>query len=141
MKRGVAPLLMACGVVLIAGGARAHEDEPKVDCANAMTQMEINICASRDYEAADKELNAQWAKTRKVMVDWDAELEEQNKGAVDSLMKAQRAWIEYRDGQCDAVGYSVWGGTMYPAVVAGCLADLTRKRTEELKDLANGIEQ
>jgi uncharacterized protein YecT (DUF1311 family) len=142
MKRAVAPLFVACGVVLIAGGAaRAQEDEPKVDCANAMTQMEINACASEDYDAADKELNAQWAKTRKVMVDWDAELDEQNKGAVDSLMKAQRAWIEYRDGQCDAVGYSVWGGTMYPAVVAGCLADLTRKRTEELKDLANGIEQ
>ncbi len=137
-----APLLLACSFFLATGGiACAQEDEPKVDCSNAMTQAEINACASEDYDAADKKLNAQWAKTRKVMVDWDAELDEQNKGAVDSLMKAQRAWIEYRDGQCDAVGYSVWGGTMYPAVVAGCLADLTRKRTEELKDLANGIEQ
>ncbi|KQV38534.1 urease-associated protein [Rhizobium sp. Root268] len=131
-----ASMLMACG--LLAGSAFAQE--PKVDCANAMTQADINSCASEDYEAADKALNAQWTKTRKVMVDWDAELEKQNKGAVDSLMKAQRAWIEYRDGQCDAVGYSVWGGTMYPAIVTGCLADLTRKRTEELKDLANGIE-
>jgi uncharacterized protein YecT (DUF1311 family) len=137
-----ASLLLACSFFLAVGGfACAQEDALKVDCSNAMTQAEINACASEDYDAADKALNAQWAKTKKVMVDWDAELDEQNKGAVDSLMKAQRAWIEYRDGQCDAVGYSVWGGTMYPAVVAGCLADLTRKRTEELKDLANGIEQ
>ena len=131
---------MAVGLVLLAGGAFAQDAEPKVDCANAMSQMDINTCANEDYEAADKALNAQWTKTKKVMADWDAELEEQNKGAVDSLMKAQRAWIDYRDGQCDAVGYSVWGGTMYPAVVSGCLTELTHKRTEELKDLAKGIE-
>ena len=131
---------MAGGLALLAGSAFAQDAEPKVDCANAMTQMDINICANEEYEAADKALNVQWAKTRKVMAEWDADIDAENRGAVDSLMKAQRAWIDYRDGQCDAVGYSVWGGTMYPAIVSGCLADLTRKRTEELKDLANGIE-
>ena len=131
---------MAGGLALLAGSAFAHDAEPKVDCANAMTQMDINICANEEYEAADKALNVQWAKTRKVMAEWDADIDAENRGAVDSLMKAQRAWIDYRDGQCDAVGYSVWGGTMYPAVVSGCLTELTQKRTEELKDLAKGIE-
>lgn len=126
---------------MLGNAAFAQEDAPKLDCENAVSQVEINSCAGLDYEAADKELNVQWVKTKKVMADWDADLDDHNKGAVDSLMKAQRAWIEYRDGQCDAEGYSVWGGTMYVAVVSGCLADLTRKRTEELKDLANGIEQ
>ena len=141
VKRAVGVLLAAGGFVLLASSlALAQEDEPKLDCDNAVSQIEINSCANEDYDAADKELNAQWAKTKKVMADWDAELDDNNKGAVDALMKAQRAWIEYRDGQCDAVGYSVWGGTMYPGVVVGCLADLTRKRTEELKDLANGIQ-
>lgn len=131
---------MAGGLALLAGSAFAQDAEPNVDCANAMTQMDINSCANEEYEAADKALNVQWAKTRKVMAEWDADIDAENRGAVDSLMKAQRAWIDYRDGQCDAVGYSVWGGTMYPAVVSGCLTELTQKRTEELKDLAKGIE-
>lgn len=135
-----APILMLCGCVLLADGPAYSEDEPEVDCANAVTQYDMNVCADRDYKAADKELNLQWVKTRKVVAEWDADLDEQAKGAVASLLKAQRAWIEYRDGQCNAAGYAVWGGSMYPMVVASCLTDLTRKRTEELKDLANGAE-
>ncbi len=131
-------ILMFCGCVLLADGPAYSEDEAEVDCANAVTQHDMNVCADRDYRAADRELNEQWLATRQVLVDWDAGLEEQNKGAVKALMKAQRAWIEYRDGQCDAEGYSVWGGTMYPTIVSSCLADLTRKRTAELKDLVDG---
>ncbi|MDI6838705.1 lysozyme inhibitor LprI family protein [Ciceribacter thiooxidans] len=118
----------------------AAEDEPEVDCENAMTQFDMNVCSQRDYEKADEALNAQWAKTKKVMAAWDAELDSGNKGAVESLVSAQRAWIQYRDNHCDAVGYSVWGGSMYPTIVASCLEDLTAKRTKELEELANGVE-
>ncbi|RCW28046.1 uncharacterized protein YecT (DUF1311 family) [Ciceribacter lividus] len=130
--RGVAAVLLS-GLAFAAPAAA--EDEPEVDCENAMTQFDMNVCSQQDYEKADKELNAQWAKTKKVMADWDAELDAENKGAVESLVGAQRAWIQYRDNQCDAVGYSVWGGSMYPMIVSSCLADLTRKRTEELKSM------
>ncbi len=134
----------AVAAVLLAGLAfavpAAAEDEPEVDCENAMTQFDMNVCSQRDYEKADEALNAQWAKTKKVMAEWDAELDAENKGAVEALVAAQRAWIQYRDNHCDAVGYSVWGGSMYPTVVASCLEDLTRKRTKELEELANGIE-
>ncbi|MCO6179225.1 lysozyme inhibitor LprI family protein [Ciceribacter sp. RN22] len=130
--RGVAAVLLS-GLAFAAPAAA--EDEPEVDCENAMTQFDMNVCSQQDYEKADKELNAQWAKTKKVMADWDAELDAENKGAVESLVGAQRAWIQYRDNQCDAVGYSVWGGSMYPMIVSSCLADLTRKRTEELKNM------
>ncbi len=134
----------AVAAVLLAGLAfavpAAAEDEPEVDCENAMTQFDMNVCSQRDYEKADEALNAQWAKTKKVMAEWDAELDAENKGAVEALLAAQRAWIQYRDNQCNAVGYSVWGGSMYPTIVASCLEDLTRKRTKELEELANGIE-
>lgn len=130
--RGVAAVLLS-GLAFAAPAAA--EDEPEVDCENAMTQFDMNVCSQQDYEKADKELNAQWAKTKKVMADWDAELDAENKGAIEALVGAQRAWIQYRDNQCDAVGYSVWGGSMYPMIVSSCLADLTRKRTEELKSM------
>jgi uncharacterized protein YecT (DUF1311 family) len=132
--------LILCGCVLLVDGPSSAQDD-SVDCSKAMSQTEINACADEDYQAADKALNAQWPKTKKVLAGWDAELEPHNKGAVDDLMKAQRAWIAYRDAHCNAVGYSVWGGTMYQAIVLGCLADLTRSRTAELKNLESGIEQ
>jgi uncharacterized protein YecT (DUF1311 family) len=57
------------------------------------------------------------------------------KGAEQALVKAQRAWIDYRDAECNAAGFQARGGTMEPMLVAGCLADITDKRTKELKEL------
>jgi uncharacterized protein YecT (DUF1311 family) len=57
------------------------------------------------------------------------------KGAEQALVKAQRAWIDYRDAECDAFGFQARGGTMEPMLVAGCLANITDKRTKELKEL------
>ncbi len=106
------------------------------DCDNAQTQSEMNACASDDFDRADKALNAQWKLTRKAMVDMDANLEADQKGAEKALLKGQRAWIEYRDGQCEAEGFSVRGGTMEPMMVDSCKAHLTDLRTKELKALA-----
>ncbi|WP_455270605.1 lysozyme inhibitor LprI family protein [Rhizobium herbae] len=120
--------------------ASAQEDQ--VDCANAMTQADMNFCANKDYEAADTELNAVYKKTMTVMRDTDKELGEIDAnyvGAVDALKKAQRAWIDYRDGQCELAGFEARGGSMEPMLVSGCLADLTKKRTEELKGLTEGL--
>ena len=50
------------------------------------------------------------------------------KGADKALLAAQRAWIAYRDSQCELAGFEARGGSMEPMLVSGCLADLTRKR-------------
>ncbi|WP_438752492.1 lysozyme inhibitor LprI family protein [Pararhizobium sp. O133] len=131
---------LVLGGLALAPAAFAQEEE--IDCGNAMTQAEMNICANRDYEAADKELNAVYRTTMARMRKTDAELgeiEPNYVGAVDALKKAQRAWIDYRDGQCVLAGFEARGGSMEPMLVSGCLADLTRKRTAELKDLTEGL--
>src|SRR5208337_1785453 len=38
--------------------------EEKRDCANAMTQVDMNQCAHTDFEEADKELNVIWEAAR-----------------------------------------------------------------------------
>jgi uncharacterized protein YecT (DUF1311 family) len=53
-------------------------------------------------------------------------------GYEETLKKAQRAWIAYRDAVCEYEGYEARGGTMEPMLVNGCLARLTRTRTKEL---------
>ncbi|CAN7410189.1 lysozyme inhibitor LprI family protein [Pararhizobium sp. LjRoot255] len=133
--------VVVAGFLAIASLAQA-QDEPEVDCENAMTQSDMNICANKDYEAADKELNAVYKTTMTAMQTTDKELGEIDLnyvGAVEALKKAQRAWIGYRDGQCDLAGFQARGGSMEPTLVSGCLADLTKKRTAELKSLTEGL--
>lgn len=123
-------LTVAAGLCL---GPLALAQQP--DCKNPQTQTDMTSCAVSDFEAADKALNAQWKITRKAFTDRDMELDGDMKGAEKALLKAQRAWIDYRDGECEAQGFSARGGTMEPMLVAACKADLTKARVKQLKSL------
>lgn len=108
-----------------------------------MTQMDLNICADQDYRAADAELNKTYRLAVAAMQATDKELGDIDAayaGALEALKKAKRAWIGYRDGQCELAGFEARGGSMEPMLVSGCLAELTRKRTAELKELMESAE-
>jgi uncharacterized protein YecT (DUF1311 family) len=135
LKSLLLPLL--CGCVLLTD-APVDAQEPKIDCDETSVQMEMTYCAEQVFNAADKALNAQYQLTRKVTRKWDAD-EGTNKGADEALMAAQRAWVTYRNAQCASYGYQAHGGSIEPQLIYDCQADLTTKRTEELKDLAEGL--
>ncbi len=73
---------------------RAEENR---DCANAMTQVDMNQCAHTDFEEADKELNVIWEAARERARKLDEQHAEM-KGAEAALLAAERGWIAYRDG-------------------------------------------
>lgn len=127
-----------CGCVLLQD-APVEAQEPEVDCKKAETQMELTYCAEQDFDAADKVLNRQYQAARKATKRWDADAEADQKGADDALVRAQRAWVAYRDAQCESFGYQAHGGSMEPQLIYECQADLTRKRTAELKTLAESL--
>jgi uncharacterized protein YecT (DUF1311 family) len=129
----------ALPLVLAAAAPTAAEDN--IDCSNAIAQAEMNICAEQDFEAADAELNAVWKDARKAAKEMDADLSDELKGADKALLAAQRAWIGYRDAQCELEGFQARGGTMEPQLVATCKAYTTRARTKELKEFIGGENQ
>lgn len=129
-------LAFAILTCLVVSAGSAYAVGPKQNCSDPQTQAEMTQCAGDEFDAADKALNAQWKLTRAAMVETDANLDDDQKGAEKTLLKGQRAWIDYRDGQCEAEGFAVRGGTMEPMMVASCKARLTELRTKELKALA-----
>jgi uncharacterized protein YecT (DUF1311 family) len=137
--RAAAPALS----LLLCCTASADAQQPEPDCRKAVTQMDLNICADQDYRAADAELNKTYRLAVAAMQATDKELGDIDSayaGALEALKKAQRAWIGYRDGQCELAGFEARGGSMEPMLVSGCLAELTRKRTAELKELMESAE-
>lgn len=128
--------------ILAASAMALAQEDPPLDCANAMSQADMNQCSYMDFEKADKELNAVYKEALKNAAEADKEAAEINEayvGAVKALKKAQRAWIDYRDGHCDGVGYEAVGGSMQPMLISGCQARLTEQRTKELRELIEGI--
>lgn len=110
---------------LFPGAALAQQ----VDCANALSQVEMTYCAEQDWMAADAELNDAYADARALMRDIDADLPKSQRGAELALRDAQRAWITYRDQACAAEGYMMHGGSAEAMVIYGCRARLTVERT------------
>ena len=132
---------LATALVLALSGIVLAQEDPPLDCANAMSQADMNQCSYMDFERADKELNAVYKEALKSAVEADKQAAEMNEayvGAAKALKKAQRAWIDYRDGHCDGVGYEAVGGSMQSMLISGCQARLTEHRTKELRELAEG---
>lgn len=103
-----------------------------VDCANAVTQMDMNQCAYDDWEAADADLNDAYQRAMDLLQQWDADLPKDEQGGALALKEAQRAWITFRDKGCAAEGYAMKGGSAEPLLVYGCMRQLTEDRTNQL---------
>lgn len=114
----LAALVFAASVSTI-----AQKRKKSGPCANPQTQAEMNICAGEDFKAADAVLNQVYQQLM-------AKLDDEEKA---QLKDAENAWLKYRDTNCDFVADQFKGGSMRPMIYAGCLADMTTKRTTELK--------
>lgn len=130
--------LLSSMVLAFTASLPAHGQQD-IDCGNAMTQMEMTFCAQKDWQEADAELNAAYQSAMAAMKETDGYLTDDLKGAATALRDAQRAWISFRDKACESYGFLARGGSMEPMLVYGCRADLTRRRTSELKSLSEGL--
>ncbi len=116
------------------------------EAADRGVQSDMNICAHREYLAADEKLNAQWIETREHMRKMDANTKghidparDDRPGYFDTLLEAQRAWIAFRDAHCRSEGYYARGGSLEPLLVSTCNTQLTRQRTQQLRELTEGF--
>ena len=130
--------LLAFAAFLAGWPALAQQADPEIHCKEPMDQMSMNHCAYEAWETADKELNAVWKTTMADAKEADEELksygDDGRPGHAETLLKAQRAWIAFRDAHCDYSGFEARGGSMEPMLVGYCLEQLTLERVKQLKD-------
>lgn len=87
------------------------------------TTRDVEQCLAAELRRADAELNRYYAAATKRLTD------QQDMTALAKLRAAERAWIAYRDAECDAV-YESWGqGTIRGSMNLGCRISLTKART------------
>jgi uncharacterized protein YecT (DUF1311 family) len=133
------PEKAACGaalmVVLIPSPAWGGGQEGCVETAN--TQLEANQCAGRELKADDAELNRVYQAILTRYKD--------QRAFVESLRKAQRAWVRFRDAELAAKfpgdDKQSRYGSVYPMCASRFLAERTRERIEQLREWLNGTEE
>lgn len=133
LLRALACVVLSAG--LCGGVAASDREDEGIDCAHPVTTMESDLCASDVAAAADVELNAVYAQARR-------QLRTPDKGgscsycgnAEQQLVLAQRAWVELRDHDCDAVYLLNSDGSARNGAQMRCLTTLTRDRIRQLRD-------
>jgi uncharacterized protein YecT (DUF1311 family) len=92
------------------------------DCANATDQATLTQCANNSLKASDAKLNQTFRALQAKV----------SKPGKDKLQKAQRAWIAWRDAQCNFNASGSSDGSIHGMVLASCLDDLTKAQTKLL---------
>lgn len=124
--------ILCAGLVSLAMPFPAHA-EP-IDCSQANSTVEMNFCAEKDYEVADKALNDAYANALKYARSRDLEPPYDARSFEAALKNAQRAWISYRDADCKDLVAQEWsGGSGTTSAVLGCMTEKTIQRTKDLK--------
>lgn len=110
----------------------------KIDCENANTQTEMNLCALKDFEKADAELNKVY-KNILAQLDKDSKAEANDtfltthyKQLKQKFIASQKIWIQLRDANAETQRLIYEGGSMMPLIYAVSKKDDTEDRIKYL---------
>jgi uncharacterized protein YecT (DUF1311 family) len=125
---------MRCALLALATVSIATLSHAKVDCKKAMTTLDINACAQADFEVVEKKLNDTYRRVMKSLSKPDEGLAyaEIKKG----LIEAQRAWVVFRQKDCDAYYTLHASGTIRTVMYIGCMQNHAEQRIKTLEEYA-----
>ncbi len=99
------------------------------ECNESSNQHELHVCADEAYKKTNAELNATYQEIMGRLKD--------DGPTRDMLVRAQRAWLTFRDAECDFATFAAKDGSIWPMLNLQCLDGLTAKRITDLKAYLN----
>ena len=121
------PKLVLALVWLLAGALaqnNADQQPPGPStCDSATTMAAMRACENARYQTAGREMDAAY----------DALLKGLNGEQKHKLLRAQKAWLRFREANAAFEASTIQGGTLAPLVKISVLTKMTSARTEELR--------
>lgn len=143
------------GPALIECYKAAGDRGERLDCLGSMAQtcmeaeeggystLGMSRCHHGEGKAWDRFLNAEYRETMTSMKALDADEAEsfpEFARRAEALKAAQRAWIGWRDANCE-MDYALWGsGSMRHIAGTECVMRMTAERAVELIDLREAMQ-
>ena len=123
------------GVLLAFAPAAADDPALPADCTEALSTVDMNNCAGAEFEKADAELNRVYKEAIASIPEMATGEQPFDKASWEAALRAsQRAWIAFRDAECEDHVEKFWGGGSGRTVdIIGCKTEKTEQRTKEIK--------
>ena len=93
------------------------------NCKNPQTTLDMNVCSSQEFQAADRKLNQVYQQLQ-------AKISSRQK---QRLTAAQGTWIAFRDQNCDYAKGQFEGGSLAASTYGYCRARVTQERIKDLE--------
>jgi len=126
-------LRLICAVLLLASGRAAA-----LDCANALTTPDINECASVEQKKVEARLNTTYKTVLAYLDHADPIIKDDAASAKLKLIEAQRAWIKFREADCQAQYEFNASGTIRTVLWISCMQAHAEQRTRDLESFSSG---
>lgn len=107
-------------------------------CNNIQQSGEVYGCSKKLLDASDVELNLAYKRLlSSVDKNYQSHIEEKNE-YIKKIKFSQRAWIDFRDKNCEARSYQIEVGTQaYESSLYACKDKMTQERIKELNFMIN----
>jgi uncharacterized protein YecT (DUF1311 family) len=106
------------------------------ECGDLQTTYDINACLQRELRLKDAELSRVYSRAVAGAKQADLELDhrlDRRPGYFATLLKAERAWIVWRDAHCAEMGNRMRGGSGEGTAILACLLAQTEMRISQLR--------
>ncbi|MCY0963799.1 lysozyme inhibitor LprI family protein [Parathalassolituus penaei] len=107
----------------------ASSSSMALDCNNATTTLDMNECAAQEQQVVEARLNEVY---RNVMKHLEGN-EDHYPEVRAKLLEGQRAWIKFREADCEAQYILHQDGTMRNLVHIGCMQSHAEQRIKSLQ--------
>jgi uncharacterized protein YecT (DUF1311 family) len=129
-SRALAATLLS---TLALGAAAQAKDDP---CQAVTASEQVRACALQTRQRAEAGLNAAYAATRQRIASTYRSQPALGKQFGAALLKAQRAWLAFRDSQCELAAFDAETDTLaHATLVDNCVARIDNARQQDLASL------
>jgi uncharacterized protein YecT (DUF1311 family) len=130
-------LCSTSAVASVSSDLAAIDARYKACMAKNSDNMGLKECTNKAHSEADKVLTNTYSSIQAALrttQPGDSEADNK-KEEFKRLLASERAWITYRDAECDLQGVEMLGGSGEGLVIGTCLYSLTQQRAKDLDDL------
>jgi uncharacterized protein YecT (DUF1311 family) len=129
MNTAILPFILAfvLSMMSAAWAASSCDDDP------TLNTLQLTECLSAKYKTTDRTLNQVYKQILNELANRTKDGETSSNAARQTLIAAQKAWLQLRDGECGARYTYFLQGTIRNSTALECKIDLTNARIETLQ--------
>jgi len=109
--------------------------KPCLDTPDGQSTLGMKDCSNRETAVWDERLNKAYKALLDQLGDIDAERNGKKVKGADLIRDAERAWLSFRDKQCDVTGLPMEGGTGAGVLVDDCYLEQTAEHALWLESI------